>query len=126
MLTGDKGTTAKMIGVQCGMLSPLATEIVQQTQGKALDSQSNSAKAELKTGTDNGTHPVNLISIEKEIGEDEDEDDGFDLEAKIDELVQRCNAEFDGKKELLIDGSVFNDMVRTDIDTQKRINEALK
>ena len=27
MLTGDKGKTAKMIGVQCGMLTPLERQL---------------------------------------------------------------------------------------------------
>ena len=54
-----------------------------------------------------------MISIKKEINEEEDEDE-YDIFQKVEELVQRCEAEFDGKKELLIDGSVFNDMVRMD------------
>ena len=36
MLTGDKGTTAKMIGVQCGLLSPLKSQI-----GENLPDQNN-------------------------------------------------------------------------------------
>ena len=58
MLTGDKGKTAKMIGVQCGMLTPLErslnnnkatrTEFEYQQDGESLENQEDvSQKANL-------------------------------------------------------------------------------
>ena len=104
MLTGDKGSTAKMIGVQCGMLSPLQDQI-QQTATKDVKER--------------GKEKVLLIEI--------DHDGVLNnqvTQQKIDELVQKCNQEFNGKKELLIDGNIFSKMLESEAKIE--INQALK
>ena len=60
MLTGDKGDTAKMIGIQCGMLSPLQTEKKQESMNTIVADQ----RIKTDQGLKEGTKPeVNLIEI---------------------------------------------------------------
>ena len=117
MLTGDKGKTAKMIGVQCGMFS------------SKIDRPSEKQNKEIKS-------PSAVGQIDLDINKREKSTDGVKL-YEVNEKVQDVHAEImkilelsaqqseNSKLELLIDGGVFAKMLTAQKETLKQLNDAL-
>ena len=110
MLTGDKGKTAKMIGVQCGMFtakikSDDAAENDDDIQTQMRSNRALTAKHTRLTQTvdDEGPPDTKEETILYEVG-----DQTQDINAEIKQILKLA-AEIKANKqlELLIDGGVF-------------------
>lgn len=134
MLTGDKGKTAKMIGVQCGMFTP---DLKHSDDVKDESRSIENVIAEEQKSTSNVSFKqlkMNSVSIyeeEKIIPRTNDkvilhevDADSPNIESEIKMILALAAQKGDKKLELLVDGCAFAKMLNTDRETLSQMNEA--
>ena len=125
MLTGDKGKTARMIGIQCGMLTPQQKQIkIEENKHEVIESPDAIEKQDVKK-------PMNKISSVIEAKEEVilyevDEDTQKNPQEEIKKIMQLAQSRKQGTKmELLIDGCAFARMLDCSKETLIDLNIAL-
>ena len=106
MLTGDKGKTAKMIGIQCGMLTPIERTTASHKATKPdIDFACDEEVPEIKEDGNkiNGKDEDKLVK-QKDLIYYEIDEETVDLKSAVDKLLDIVD-KGESKLELCIDGS---------------------
>ena len=114
MLTGDKGKTAKMIGLQCGMFS---TKISDRALENNRVTPDKSADATIQPVDDIQKVPVRDSLVLFEVDEHTNNVEG--------EIRKILDISRQSKLELLIDGGVFAQMLDLKAEIQAELSKAL-
>lgn len=128
MLTGDKGKTAKMIGIQCGMFNSKVKDNPEPSDVNDIteeNKKSHDHSIILEEGTNVNPKPKNQGEHDTTTILYEINDRVKDIKAEIDKILGFRTKEPDRKVELLIDGGVFAKMLTAEKQTLVELNKAL-
>ena len=112
MLTGDKGKTAKMIGIQCGMLTPIERTTASHKATKPdIDFAADEDVAEFKDDENKGDmkNGDKLVKQKDFIFYEIDEDIA-DLKSAVEKLLDIVD-KGESKLELCVDGSRLSQLL---------------
>ncbi len=112
MLTGDKGKTAKMIGIQCGMFS--VTEKSSMMEDNELKTASKLMQKELEIEEEKNDEPKKNEKASQDGNEVilyEVNDNVTDIDKEIQQILKLSSKASKSKIELLVDGNVFAKML---------------